>query len=387
MLEKRLQEIAECAVEGGVAAGVNGLVLKEGKELAYFQAGYRDREKKKEMDRDTICRLFSMSKPITATAVMMLLEQGRFDLMDWISDYIKGFENQLVVESSGLETVKKPVTIGNLLGMTSGLVYPGGNNEAERRTGEVYSECESRMTGSNPMSTVEFAEKIGHCPLAFQPGTSWNYGASADVLGALVESVSGMRYGEFLRKNLFEPLEMNDTGFYVPKEKQERFARSYAVSEEGYKPYEGIHLAISNTMDKPPAFESGGAGLCSTLDDYAKFATMLLHGGEYKGRQILSPRTVEFMTTARLMPENEKSFLNWDGMQGYSYGNLMRILKNPSQCVHLASLGEYGWDGWLGSYFVNAPKEKLTFLLMMQRPECGTIGLTRRLLNAIFAAL
>ena len=380
---QRLQELVSEYVERGEIAGVNGLVLQEGKELAYFQAGCRNLESQEKMSRNTICRLYSMSKPITAAAVMILLERGNIDLMDWVSDYLPGFENQMVAEGDNLRPAACRMTIRHLLSMTSGLCYPGDVTLAEQKTGQVYAECEQRLYSENPMSTMEFAEKIGQCPLKFDPDQSWGYGTSADILGAIVGAVSGMKFSEFLNENIFEPLGMEDTAFYVPSEKQSRLAKSYEYTEGKLKEYRGEFLAISSRMEHAPWFESGGAGLCSTIDDYAKFASMLINGGTYSGKRILSEASVQYMTTAELMPKNQAEFLNWDGMQGFSYGNLMRIMKRPEYAVRLALQGEYGWDGWLGPFFLNAPKEKLTFLLMLQRANTGTFSLTRKLVNTV----
>ena len=202
-----------------------------------------------------------------------------------------------------------------------------------------------------------------------------------------MEVVSGMRFGDFLEKEIFTPLEMVDTGFWVPEEKQSRLVKTYECNEG--KPsvlYTGNHLGIRNAMDRRPAFESGGAGLVSTIDDYSHFAQMLLNGGSYKGKQILSPAMVRFMTGHVLSAEQQEVFeregMAW--LEGFSYGNFMRVLVNPGRSATLGSKGEYGWDGWLGCYFANAPQDQMTILMMTQKKDSGTFRMTRLLRNTIY---
>ena len=181
---------------------------------------------------------------------------------------------------------------------------------------------------------------------------------------------------------------MKDTAFYVPQEKQNRLAKVYQGTEDGLKLYTEDHLGIMNAMKQEPAFESGGAGLVSTLDDYAKFASMLMQDGSYQGKQILKTQTVRYMTNGSLMPwQQEVLDQCWEGIRGYTYANLLRIQKDPGKSPLFTSIGEYGWDGWLGAYFCNSPKDGLTMLLTMQLKDAGTTSLTRRLKNVIWSEL
>jgi CubicO group peptidase (beta-lactamase class C family) len=229
--------------------------------------------------------------------------------------------------------------------------------------------------------------RLGKGALAFQPGTSWQYGTSADVLGAIIEVVSGQRFGEFLKKEIFEPLGMKDTGFWLPVEKRNRLAKTYADDGKGeLELYTGNHLGIVHQMDRDPAFESGGAGLVSTIDDYSKFAKMLMNKGNLDGIQILKPKTVNYLTTATLNAAQQKGFDTWLTLCGHSYGNLMRVMTDCSKAGDLGSPLEYGWDGWLGAYFNNCPDEDLTILFMMQKTNAGTTTLTRKLRNIILSS-
>ena len=277
---ERLGELAAEMVETGYVAGVNCMVLQHGRELAYYEAGYRDVAAHKKMTRDTIFRLYSMTKPVTSAAAMILLEEGKIDLLDPVSKFLPGFQDQYVIEKGVKVPVTKPATIQNLLNMTSGLVYPGEGNPAEIRNTPLMEEIIAKLSTPEALKTVDIANRIGELPLAFMPGTTWQYGLSADVLGAVIEVVSGMSYGEFLKKRIFEPLGMQDTAFYVPAARQDRLAKVYRETEDGLVEEHFSHLGIQNTMEREPAFESGGAGLTSTIDDYARFTQMLLQKGQ-----------------------------------------------------------------------------------------------------------
>ena len=384
---ERLGELAAEMVETGYVAGVNCMVLQHGRELAYYEAGYRDVAGSKKMTRDTIFRLYSMTKPVTSAAAMILLEEGKIDLLDPVSKFLPGFQDQYVIENGVKIPVTKPATIQNLLNMTSGLVYPGEGNPAEIRNTPLMEEVIAKLSTPEALKTVDIANRIGELPLAFMPGTTWQYGLSADVLGAVIEVVSGMSYGEFLKKRIFEPLGMQDTAFYVPAARQDRLAKVYRETEDGLVEEHFSHLGIQNTMEREPAFESGGAGLTSTIDDYARFTQMLLQKGEYQGRRILSQETVRFMTTAHVSAQQQRGVETWESLAGYTYGNLMRIMTSPESAGGLGSLGEYGWDGWLGTYMMNDPAHDLTFLMMYQRTDSGTVGYSRKMRNVLFAAL
>lgn len=384
---KGIQSVMQEMTDKEYASGVSCLVIQHGEEQYYCETGYRDIANGHKMTRDTIHRLYSMTKPITAAAVMLLLEDGKIDLLDQVADYLPGFRNQYVIERGLIVPVKQPMTIQHLLNMTSGLVYPGESNPAEVRCEKLIEEIKSKLLTDHAMTTVEIANRIGKLPLAFIPGTTWQYGLSADVLGALVEVVSGMHFGEFLTKRIFEPLGMRDTAFYVPQEKRERLAKVYRDTEGGLEEETGCHLGIQNKMELPPMFESGGAGLCSTIDDYAKFAQMLLGRGPNQGVRIMAPKTVEYMTTAHVTPAQQRGVETWESLAGYTYGNLMRIMTDPGASAGLGSLGEYGWDGWLGTYMMNDPVHDLTLLIMHQKTDSGTTAYTRKIRNILFAAL
>lgn len=385
-MDKYICDFINNEIKLGRIAGANICVMKENKEVYYREFGLADIDRKIPVKRDTIFRMYSMSKPVTAAAVMLLFERGMIDLYDPVSKYLTTFQKPKVLTEKGLVDAKREVTIQDLLNMTSGVVYPDDNIPAGIKMKEIFDRCTDKALQGKPMSTVEFILEVGKCPLAFHPGDQWRYGSSADVLGALIEVVSGKRFGEFLKEEFFEPLGMVDTGFYVPEEKWNRFAENYEYSEEEKKlfPYRGYNLALVD-FKKQPGFESGGAGLVSTIEDYKKFALMLLNDGIYEGKRYLGRKTIEFMRMNQLTKEQLKSY-DWDNLRGYGYGNLMRVLQNPALAATNASVGEYGWDGWTGNYFTIDPVEKLVFLYFFQRCGAGTSD-TRKLRAMAFAAL
>ena len=349
-------------------AGANALIRQNGKDFAYVEAGYADVANKKPIKRDTIFRAYSMSKPITSAAVMKLVERGQISLSEPVWKYLPGFIDQKIVTKEGSQVVRRPALIKDLLSMTSGLPYgwaEGGPVEVAVQ--ELFDEIDQKLYTDEALGTVEIANRLGEIGVCFQPGDSWQYGTSADILGAVVEVVSGVKYGEFLEEELFKPLGMIDTGFWVPEEKKHRLAQAYERRNGKLELFETNHLGIKYTREEGPAFESGGAGLSTTIDDYAHFAQMLLDSGKYNNKEVLAPGTVAFMTSRKLTPtQQERFWYDWDNHQGYSYGCLMQHMIEPQMSYYPTWLDEYGWDGWLGTYFMNSPHNKITILLGMQ---------------------
>ena len=374
-------------IDSGNIVGASLCIIKNNKEVYRNEFGYANKETRAPMKRDTIYRMFSMSKPITAVAAMILFERGEIDLLYPVSRYLKGFENQKVSTSKGLVTTKKEVTIRDLLNMTSGIAYPDDNFEAGVQMANIYKDIKQKLESGHPTSTIDYCNQIGGVPLAFEPSESWLYGASADILGAVIEIVSGKKFSQFLKDEIFIPLQMVDTDFYVPTEKLDRFAQIYEYNAEQGRlnPFLDNFLGLNNYLT-PPAFESGGAGLVSTINDYSKFALMLLNGGAYEGARILGRKTVDFLTQNQLDEKQQASF-QWDNLVGYGYGNLMRVLTNKSKAATNGSLGEFGWDGWTGNYFFVDPEEKLIMLYMIQKTQTGLTDFTRKLRAILYSSL
>ena len=382
---KYINTLMNEAVEKDSIAGGSVMVIHKGETVYQDHFGYADRASGKKMSEDNLFRLFSLTKPITAAAAMLLLERGKIELRYPLKWFLPTFENMQVLDENGLRPADRDITLGDLLTMTSGISYPGGTPSG-MKMGEVWGrQSDAYEKGGKPLSTRDFVLEMGNVPLAFTPGAKWEYGASADVMAAVIETVSGMKYSEFLKKEIFEPLGMNDTGFYIPEEKYNRLATPYVQTPEGNSVYTNHDLCITD-YKTPPAFESGGAGLVSTIEDYSRFVKMLLGRGSANGVRILGRKTVELMATDCLT-DAQRASLEWDSMLGQGYGNFMRVLKSPSAAGFNGSVGEYGWDGMLGCYFCIDPKEDLAFLYFVQQAYTGCTDFTRRLQNVVWGAL
>lgn len=379
-LEEKVTKVIKNAIAEREIPYGSLLIRKNGREVLYTGQG---------VERDAIFRIYSMTKPVTAAAVMKLIEQGEIEYNAPAAKFLPGFKEQRVWQNGRRVPVEQEITIKHLMNMTSGLVYGNGDTVAGVETQKVFDELDKRLFTENAMGTVELANRLGGCSLLFQPGTQWEYGVSADILGAIIEVVTGESYSAFLQRELLQPLDMQDTGFTVAEEKRERLVTSYQVTETGeMTEYHGNHLGIINAMDKGiPAFLSGGAGLTSTIDDYSHFAQMLLNGGIYEGKEILKERTVRFLTAPKLN-EAQCRTLGWNGdYDGFNYGNLMRILEDDRKASVIGSNGTYGWDGWLGTFFANSPRDEMTMLFMTQKKDSGWLGVVKRLHNIVFSEL
>lgn len=389
-MKNKINELLKNAVEKGDTAGANVLVLKDGREIAYCESGFRDIANGVPMTRDTIFRLYSQTKPVTAAAVMLLVSRGKLDLTSWLSDYMPEYGDMYVNIDGERRPAASRITVGMLMNMTSGIAYPDGNSAGGRQSGEVFWNIENRLFSDSPVTTAEFAEMMSRNDLCFEPGERFMYGASADILGALVERVSGMSFRDFLTENFFKPMEMNDTDFYVPAEKSARLAKVYDYSEKGLAEVVTNHLGLRYDRDVIPPFQSGGAGLCSTLDDYEKFASMLLRGGLHRGKRIMPEAAVKQLTCGGRLPRGKEKDLQecWGWLSGYTYGNLMRVCEDESRAAVFSSKGEYGWDGWLGTFFSNEPAHGITLLFGTQQIGIGRTGtLVRSVKNIVMSEL
>jgi len=392
----RLQGLFDEAVAAKKVAGLNCVVYKDDKEVAYWESGFSDIENKKAFDRNTICRLFSMTKPVTCVAAWILIEEGKIDIADEVGKYIPEFWNLQITYEPGRrgtpQKTKRNVTIQDLLNMTSGYTYGAwweGAPLGEHLTSDFINELNEDCIGPCKISTLEVAKRLAKIPLSFEPGTNYSYGLSADIMAAVIEVVSGMKYSDFLKKYIFEPLEMKDTDFYVPAEKQNRLSKVY-ICDDGktMEEFTNPNLGIQNKMDHQPSFESGGAGLCSTLDDYLKFALMLVNKGEYKGKRILQKRTVEYLASARLRDDLQQKFnQNMENFSGHTYCNFLRIAYEPGKCKYLAEKDEFGWDGWLGPFVNIDIKNKMVIVMLMQKTGAGTWEVTRKMKNIVYSSL
>lgn len=346
-------------VDEGQHAGIITLLVRHGRVADVATYGYRDVAQKLPMERDTICRVYSMSKIITSVGVLALLEDGRFNLEDPVATYLPELKDLKVMTggtaaSPQLEPLKRPVTIRHLLTHTSGLIYDFSSDDA---LGQLYQGAD---LWSGPGLT-DFLGKVAKLPLRHQPGERYTYGINTDVLGALIERVSGKSFGAFLAERIFTPLAMNDTGFDVPESKRARLARTYRHSAGG-----GLEEAEPMLGVWPEAgrgIESGGAGLFSTVDDYGRFAQMLCNGGTLDGHRVLGRKTVELMTANHLafQPDNPTPF---NQPKGFGLG--VEVSLDPGRGGIPTSAGQFGWYGAATTYCQIDPKEQLVAVAFVQ---------------------
>jgi CubicO group peptidase (beta-lactamase class C family) len=353
----RLGTVIAGEIERGRVPGAVALVARRGR-VGYFESfGQRDAAAGAPMAKDAIFRIYSMTKPITSVAAMMLWEDGRFLLSDPIAKYLPDLAAlDVAVERDGvLERVPAlhAVTIQDLLRHTSGLTYEF------RGSGPVHRMYRSAKVDSRAQSNAEQVATLGRLPLLHQPGTRWEYGRSTDVIGRLVEVLSGQTLGEFFERHILVPLGMVDTAFHVPERHHSRLAEAF-----GRDPDSGVAVQLLEVRN-PPGFESGGGGLVSTAADYARFLQMLLNGGTFEGRRLLGRKTIEFMTADHLGPITGAPDLLIPG-HGFGLGFAVRL---QAGIAHVpGSIGQYFWGGLAGTTFWVDPAEQLFALLLIQAP-------------------
>jgi len=388
-------------VDGGYLPGMVTYVFRKGQLVHTGICGHMDIGRGKKMREDAIFRIYSMSKPITAVALMMLVEEGLIGLDDAVHTHIPAWKD-LGVYASGTPSLLadappsfmttqtlRPMKIVDLATHTSGLTYGfmmrTAVDAAYRRANVANRQTLGGLQG--------MIDQLAQIPLDFSPGTAWNYSVSIDVLGYLVEKLSGMSFGEFLRTRLFEPLGMNDTAFHVPADKTERFTSCYQPETRGG----GLKLqddARESTYAKSPTLESGGGGLVSTAHDYLRFCRMMLNGGTLDGVQILSPKTVALFSLNYLPEGREIADMALPGMfsecgyagVGFSLGCGVNV--DVAKTRLPGSVGEYFWGGAAATAFWIDPKEALTVVFMTQVIGSeARLTLRRDLRTLVYAAM
>jgi CubicO group peptidase (beta-lactamase class C family) len=366
----RLHRGMQAFVDRHEAGGIVTLVARDGKVVDVHASGFQDVESRTPMKTDTIFRIASMSKPITSVAVMMLYEEGKLLLTDPVSKFIPAFKTSTVMAADGTTTpARRGITIRDLLSHRSGITYGFLNNGA---VGNAYRK-EGVADGLTvmPTSLAEAIDKLAAAPLVSQPGAAWNYSLSTDVLGRVVEVVAGKSFDAFLRERIFTPLGMTDTSFEVPDAKVARFATAYAPDGAGgirpMKDPESFGNAVfSPGISYKPGkkYFSGGAGLTSTAGDYAKFCQMLLDGGVAAGTRLLSPKTIELMTSSHTSDLPPVGGLLGTGT---AFGLGFQVTTDIAATQTMGSSGLYGWSGIYGTVFWVDPREKLVAIMMVQR--------------------
>ena len=357
----RVTQAMQGFVDEGKLAGVVTMAARDNKIVHFESVGYRDLEAQAPMTNDALFRIYSMTKPVTGVALMILYEEGKFRLADPVEKYLPEFENLQVfagTDDSGniiTEPQNHKMTIRELMSHTGGLSY---GIFAQSPVDTKYVEAELL---NNAFTLEEFTRRLGEIPLKHQPGSRWEYSVSVDVQGYLVEKLAGQPFGDFLQDRIFVPLEMTDTDFYVPEEKVSRFAQVYGYNREGeLEPGEGFPGA--NFLEDPN-FQSGGGGLVSSTMDYMRFSQMLLNGGELDGIRILAPLTIDLMHRDQT-PRGMTGAMSSE--TGTVFGLDFAIIEDPVEAESY-SKGEYYWGGAAGTWFWIDPVENLVFVGMIQQ--------------------
>ncbi len=385
-----LPKLLGAFVEKGLLPGFVEAVAREGKIVHFEAFGKRDVERDLPMEKDTIFRMYSMTKPITGTAIMILVDEGKLNVTDKLSKYLPEFSEMTVLEvadNGSTKTVpaKTPITIEHLLTHTSGLVYglfDGGP------LGEMYNEAGINTDGSSGKTLEDFSKAVAKLPLKAEPGTEWHYSVAMDVLGRVVEVVTGERFGDFLEDRVFDPLKMTDAGFQVPADKADRFAANYAPANGGMALLDDPK---TSSFLKEPSLDSGGGGMVGTASDYLRFAQMLLNGGELDGVRILSEDAVKEMTTNHLGPKFGDAPLGtlmagipFDGI-GFGYTGAV-VMDGVKQTI-FGGEGEYSWGGYASTDFWIDKKEKIVGIVLTQLIPTGTYPTRIVMHNGAYAAI
>ena len=354
----RIGEVITADIEKGLVPGAVTVVARRGRIVHFKAYGRRDPAHDESMERDAIFRIYSMTKPLVSVALMMLVEEGRLLLSDPLSAFVPEFADvEVRVERNGqveLVAPTRPITVHDLLRHTSGLTYEWMD---EGPVQKAYAEAEAgRRSRSNP----EQAALLATLPLLAHPGTEWNYSRSTDLVGRVIEVVTGLSLGVALRTRLFEPLGMMETGFVVPAGYQARIAQAHPVDPETGEPQDLLDVA------KEVAMENGGGGLASTASDYARFLHMLVSGGQLDGVRVLSPKTLAYMIADHLGPEIR---IMPDILpEGYGFGLGFAVRRQDGIATFPGSAGDYYWEGLGGTSFWVDPREELYGLVMIQAP-------------------
>ena len=375
---ERLSGLFKADTDAKRLPGAVIMIARNGKVVYHEAFGVRDPASGAPMQRDSIFRMYSMTKPVTGVAVLMLLEDGKIRLSDPVSKYLPALKNPKVmvetIDAQGRRVTStvpanREITIQDLMRHTSGITYGSGRSAAEQAMAQAGIGIQLGPAGEKPLSArltdQQVVEEIGKLPLMFQPGASWEYGRSIDVLLALVEVISGQRADAFMEERIFKPLGMTDTFFNVPQDKLDR------VAQPGPDP-DTKEVAKLTDVTQQRIFLGGGEGLLSTASDYMRFALMLANGGEGNagengGVRLLSRKTVELMASDHLGPALSQG-PNFAPGPGYGFGLTVAVRTQPGMAAYPGSVGEFNWGGAAGTVFWVDPVEKLVPIMLIQAP-------------------
>jgi len=344
-------------------AGAIVIAARHGKVVLFESVGWSDIHAKRPMENDSILRFYSMTKPVTSLAIMMLVEERKIELDDRVSKFISEFKGlrvfaERIGEELKLKEAKREMTVRDLLRHTSGLTY---GFSGDTPVDQAYL---ARSVLGRTDTLQDTISKLGSLPLLYQPGTRFNYSVSTDVLGYIVERVSGQRLDQFFQQRIFTPLDMRDTAFYVPKDKAARLANNYGPNQDG----DG--LAVVDAANKSrylrqPSLFSGGGGSVSTARDYMRLCQMLLNKGHFHGTRLLKPKTIEQMTRNQLPKAAYPISLSGE-RAGVGFGLGFSVIVEKTQYTQRAHLGEYGWGGAASTHFWISPKDDLAVVVLSQ---------------------
>jgi CubicO group peptidase (beta-lactamase class C family) len=377
---ERLEHLHQCLqglVDDGKHAGISTLLIRDAQVVDFFATGFQNRELKIPMQRDTLVRVYSMTKIVVSVAALTLLEEGRFGLHDSLADYLPEFGDPKVLvggTTSKLVSADTPITLQHLFTHTSGLVYES--------PGDLIHEFYAAADLESANSLAEIVSRLARLPLKHQPGTVFEYGYSTDVLARVIEVVSGRSLGDYLNKRIFGPLAMPDTNFAVPVGDRARLAKVYEHGAGGdLRPVASLTGEVEDGVRKYP---SGGSGLFSTLDDFARFCQMLCNRGELNGSRILGRKTVELMVANHLsglaIPYHNLGY-------GHGFGLGVAVRLNDAIAGTLGTLGSIGWTGLATTLCYIDPAEQLVMLCFAQHLPFDEHGLFQRFMNLVYQAL
>lgn len=381
-VKQRIDATLRRFIDSGKTVGLSALVFEKGKEVYFNAFGYADREAGKRMDRQTIVRIFSMTKPVTGVALMTLYEKGKFQLDEPLSKYLPEYKEMKVlagVDAQGapiLEPAKRPITIRDITRHTAG--FAGTDIPA---LADLVRKADA-MNTSNTLK--QMSEKMATLPLQFHPGDQWAYGPSVDVQARLVEVLSGMPFDQYVKQTILDPLQMNDTRYVVSEDKRARFAALYNRSDDGVLSRAGDEQANSfNLRDWP--LKPGGYGLTSTVDDYMRFARMLVNKGSLGNVRVLSPQTVALMSTSQLSDTiSKRMWLPSKGSVGFGIDFAVRTRPPANAAENNGIVGEFFWDGAASTVFWVDPVNEITAVLFTQLLPFDRVKLHKQFRDAVY---
>lgn len=381
---KALSSFLEEALGKG-PVGNGCAVARDGELLFEEYHGFSDREKKVPVDEKSVFRQFSTTKLATCTGAMMLYERGKFLLNDPLYEYFPEWKDTCVAQTNEDGTVtirppKRPILVKDCFSMAMGIGY-GGEDYTHQVLAKVREELKDNIGNYTLRQDIKAMAAV---PIAFDPGTHFLYGVGHELVAGLIEVVSGQTVGTFLKENLFDPLEMNSTGYHYFDDIRERMVTTYLLQEDGSTVPSPVFTGDEH-FEPDNRYEGGGAGLFSTVRDYLTFSQMLACGGTYKGQQLIGRKTIDLMRTNQLNEQQMKDFTN-PYLDGYGYGLGVRTLVHPAAGVN-SSVGEFGWTGMLGTYVAIDPAEKLSLVYMHNLFPNNEAYIHPRVRNIVFGTL